>query len=107
MSNTNVVHRAVLAAESGQPGTGTLSDLFVSYPKTVLAMQDSSRLVDYRDYLTEEELSDFVLSFLEEGMIDGRLVILPVAKSTEIMYINKTAYDAFARATGARTERSW
>jgi multiple sugar transport system substrate-binding protein len=104
VSNTNVVHRAVLAAESGQPGAGTLPDLFVSYPKTVLAMQDSSRLVDYRDYLTEEELSDFVPSFLEEGMIDGRLVILPVAKSTEILYINKTAYDAFARATGARME---
>ena len=104
VSNTNVIHEAVLAAESGQPGAGKLPDLFVSYPKTVIAMQDSSILVDYRDYLTKEELSAFIPSFLAEGMIDGRQVILPVAKSTEILYINKTAYDAFAGATGAKME---
>lgn len=102
VSNTNVIHDAVLAAESGQPGAGKLPDLFVSYPKTVLAMQDPSVLVDYRDYLTEAELSSFIPSFLEEGMIDGRLVILPVAKSTEILYINQTAYDAFSKETGAK-----
>lgn len=102
VSNTNVIHDAVLAAESGQPGAGELPDLFVSYPKTVLAMEDSSILADYRDYMTDEELSSFIPSFLDEGIIDGRMVILPVAKSTEILYINQTAYDDFAEATGAQ-----
>ena len=104
VSNTNVIHDAVLAAESGQPGAGDLPDLFVSYPKTVLAMQDASILANYEDYLSEEELSSFIPSFLEEGYVDGRLVILPVAKSTEILFLNQTAYDAFSEETGARRE---
>ena len=47
-------------------------------------------------------MAEFIPSFLDEGVIDGRQVILPVAKSTEIMFINKTAYDAFSAATGVQ-----
>ena len=78
VSNTNVIHEAVLAAESGQPGAGKLPDLFVSYPKTVIAMQDSSILVDYRDYLTEEELSAFIPSFLAGYFVNNLLKIITV-----------------------------
>ena len=102
VSNTNTIHEAVLASANHQPGATELPDLFISYPKTVLAMPDSNVLVDYRDYFSEEELSAFIPSFLEEGVIDGRQVILPVAKSTEIMFVNKTAFDTFSAATGAQ-----
>lgn len=102
VSNTNTIHEAVLASANSQPGASELPDLFISYPKTVLAMPDSSVLVDYRDYFSQEELAEFIPSFLDEGVIDGRQVILPVAKSTEIMFINKTAYDAFSTATGVQ-----
>ena len=50
VSNTNTIHEAVLASANSQPGASELPDLFISYPKTVLAMPDSSVLVDYRDY---------------------------------------------------------
>lgn len=102
VSNTNTIHEAVLASANNQPGASELPDLFISYPKTVLAMPDSDILVDYRDYFTAEELDAFLPSFLEEGVIDNRQVILPVAKSTEIMFVNKTAFDAFSAATGAQ-----
>ena len=101
VSNTNSIHEAVLASANGHPGATELPDIFVSYPKTVLAMPDSGVLVDYRDYFSQEELAEFIPSFLDEGVLDGRQVILPVAKSTEIMYINKTGYDKFAAGTGA------
>lgn len=101
VSNTNTIHEAVLASANSQPGASELPDLFISYPKTVLAMPDSGVLVDFRDYFSQEELAEFIPAFLEEGVIDGRQVILPVAKSTEIMFINKTAYDEFSAATGA------
>lgn len=104
VSNTNTIHKAVLAAAHQDPGAAALPDMFVSYPKTVLAMPDDSVLVDYRDYLSEEELAQFLPSFLDEGVVNGRLVILPVAKSTEILFINKTAFDRYAAATGARME---
>lgn len=104
VSNTNTIHELVLAAANGEPGASELPDLFISYPKTVMALPDDSILVDYRDYFSEEELSAFIPGFVEEGMVDGHLVILPVAKSTEIMFINETIFDRFSQATGITME---
>ena len=104
VSNTNTIHELVLAAANGEPGAPELPDLFVSYPKTVMALPDDSILVDYRDYFSEEELSAFLPAFVEEGTVNDRLVVLPVAKSTEIMYINQTIFDRFSQATGVTIE---
>lgn len=104
VSNTNTIHELVLAAANKEPGASELPDLFISYPKTVTALQDDSILVDYRDYFSEDELSAFLPDFVEEGMVNDRLVVLPVAKSTEIMYINKTLFDRFSQATGVTME---
>ena len=104
VSNTNTIHELVLAAANGEPGAPELPDIFCSYPKTVMALPDDSILVDYQDYFNEEELSDFLPVFVEEGMVNDRLVILPVAKSTEIMFINKTIFDRFSQATGVTLE---
>ena len=101
VSNTNTIHEAVLAAVHDDPGAPELPDLFISYPKTVAALEDASILVDYYDYFSEEELAAYVPSFLEEGVSDGRLVVFPVAKSTEIFFLNKTLFDRFAAETGA------
>lgn len=102
VTNTNTIHEGVLASANREPGAAELPDMFVSYPKTVLAMPDAGILVDYRDYFSEEEFALFIPEFLQEGEIEGRQVILPVAKSTEVMFINKTAFDRFANATGAK-----
>ena len=104
VSNTNTIHEFVLAAANREPGATELPDLFISYPKTVMALPDDSILVDYKDYLSEEELSAFLPAFLEEGTVNDRLVILPVAKSTEIMFINQTIFDRFSQATGVTLE---
>ena len=104
VSNTNTIHELVLSAANEEPGTSELPDLFISYPKTVMALPDDSILVDYRDYFTEDELSAFLPAFLEEGTVHDRLVVLPVAKSTEIMFINKTIFDRFSQATGVTIE---
>ena len=46
VSNTNTIHESVLASAYGDPGAAELPDLFVSYPKTVLALPDPDILVD-------------------------------------------------------------
>lgn len=40
---------------------------------------------------------------MEEGRLEGgsSLKIFPIAKSTEALYVNKTAWDIFAQDTGA------
>lgn len=100
VSNNKTIHEFILASAYGDPGASALPDMFVAYPKTVLAMPDAGVLVDYRDALSEQSLSGFVPSFLAEGMVNGRLAVLPVAKSTEVMYINKTIFDRFSADTG-------
>lgn len=109
VSNSGSIHKSVLAAANGDPGAPSLPDMFVSYPKTVLALPDQDVLVDYRDYFTEEELSAFIPAFLQEGEIGGRLAVLPVAKSTEVLYVNKTLFDRYAAVSGATLEdlRTW
>ena len=62
-----------------------------------MALPDDSILVDYRDYFSEEELSEFLPAFVEEGTVNNRLVILPVAKSTEIMLSIKPSSTASPR----------
>ena len=72
VSNSGSIHKSVLAAANSDPGAPSLPDMFVSYPKTVLALPEQDILVDYRDYFSEEELAAFIPAFREEGMIGGR-----------------------------------
>lgn len=102
VSNSNKIHEGILAAANHEPGAPELPDIFNCYPKTISAMQNSDILVDYSDYFTKDELSEYISAFLEEGTFDDRLVIFPVAKSTELLFINKTLFDRFAKETGAK-----
>ena len=52
VTNTNTIHENVLSSAFKDPGAAELPDMFLSYPKTVLAMPDKSILVDYHDYFT-------------------------------------------------------
>ena len=42
VSNSGSIHKSVLAAANSDPGAPSLPDMFVSYPKTVLALPDLS-----------------------------------------------------------------
>ncbi len=109
ISNTNTIHEAVLSAAKGDPGASELPDMFVAYPKTVLSLPDKDILVDYHDYFDEKELKAYIPEFISEGSIDDKLLVFPVAKSTEILFINKTIFDRFSAATGADVEelKTW
>lgn len=104
VSNNKNIHKDILAASNFDPGAPALPDIFVAYPSTVMAMPDENILVDYRDYFSEEEIEKFIPSFVEDGTVNERLVCLPVAKSTELLFINKTAFDRFSAETGIEIE---
>lgn len=109
VSNTNNIHDAVLRAANKEPGASELPDLFIAYPKTVLAMPDANVLVDYHEYFTQDELREYVSEFVKEGEIEDRLLVFPIAKSTEIMFVDKTLFDRFSKETGAKLEdlKTW
>ena len=100
------LEQAVNSAIDGEVGAGDLPDIFSSYADTAYAVQQQGKLTDLKQYFTDEELSAYVDSYIEEGDFnnDGALYLLPVAKSTEIMMLNKTDWEPFAEATGVTLE---
>lgn len=60
-------------------------------------------LVDISGYLTDKEKEQYVEGYLKEGDFsdDGSIKIFPVAKSTELLFLNDTDWQKFATDTGA------
>ncbi len=93
---------AVRASINGEVGADAMPDIFSSYADTAYEVEQSGALANLSEYLSEEELSEYVDSYIEEGCIaaDGTLRIFPTAKSTEIMMLNTTDWEPFAKDTG-------
>jgi len=99
VSNSTDIHTALLAAARGEAGAGSLPDLFFCYPETARFI-GADRIVDWNDLFTTSELALYVPAFLEEGTVDGKLLVFPVAKSSEALFINATIFDRFSADTG-------
>jgi len=96
------LEEAVNSSLNGDMGAEELPDIFSSYADTAYSVQQQDRLADLTQYFSEDELSKYVDSYIQEGYIagDDALYLFPVAKSTEIMMINKTDWEPFAADTG-------
>ncbi len=94
---------AIRASINGDVGADSMPDIFSSYADTAYEIEQSGALANLSEYFDEKELEQYVDSYIEEGRIadDGTLRIFPVAKSTEIMMLNKTDWEPFAKDTGA------
>ena len=84
---------------------GTTND--VEMANIVLAYRDMvvntvklhpDRLVELGSVVPEADLAQYNQAYLNEGYIDGKLYILPVAKSTELLLMNQTRLDEFLDA---------
>ena len=61
-----------------------MPDLFSTYADTAYAIQQQGKLADLSAYFTEDELSEYVDGYIQEGFFtdNGQLYLFPVAKST-------------------------
>lgn len=110
VSNSNKIHKAILASVNGEPGAPDLPDIFNCYPKTIRVMENADELlVDFNDYFSKDEINEYVDEFIEEGTFNGKIHILPLAKSTELLFVNKTIFDRFSAETGASMDdlKTW
>lgn len=100
------LEKAITNAVNGVVGAEALPDIFSSYADTAYSAQQKEKLIDLTAYFSEEELAQYVDSYIEEGYFnnDGALYLFPVAKSTEIMMLNTTDWEPFAEATGSTLE---
>ncbi|MEL7661032.1 extracellular solute-binding protein [Acetobacterium wieringae] len=95
------LEKAVTDAANGVINAEAMPDLFSCYPDKALEIDALGKLCDLNDYFTEAEKGLYVEEFLNSGQFDGeRLLILPIVKSTELLYVNKTAWNEFAAESG-------
>ena len=101
------LEKAITDAADGLVGADEMPDIFSSYADVAYTIEKKSGLADLSRYFTEEELSEYVDSYIQEGYFEGdkALYLFPVAKSTEIMMINKTDWEPFASATGVTLDQ--
>jgi multiple sugar transport system substrate-binding protein len=95
---------SVLASARKQVGADKLPNIFSAYEDTAFAVDQLGLVADLAPYFTADELALYRDEYLSEGGFsgDGCLKIFPVAKSTEVLVLNQTDWDIFAKATGAQ-----
>lgn len=94
---------SVLDAANEKVGSEDMPNIFAAYSDTAYEIDKLGKVVSLNELFTEEELEEYVAGYLEEGYFRGDdLKIFPIAKSTEIFMLDKTDWDKFAKATGAK-----
>ncbi|MEG1072617.1 MAG: extracellular solute-binding protein [Oscillospiraceae bacterium] len=92
----------VTDAVNGKVGAEDAPDIFAAYADTAYEIHEKGLAVNLADYLTEEEQQAYVPAYLDEGRFGAEgFRIFPVAKSGELLSLNKTSWDQFSAATGA------
>ena len=103
VTSSSAIDKALYSSANGEPGAENMPDLFTAYPR-VAEIVGKEKLLHWNDYFTEKELSVFKKDFLSEGYFDDSLLMLPIAKSTEAFYLNKTLFDRFSKDSGVSTD---
>lgn len=93
---------AVFEAANQTIGAAPMPDVFASYADNAFRVHEMIGLVSLDTYFSEAELDAYRDEFLEEGrfITDDKFYIVPVAKSSENLYVNKNHWEAFAEESG-------
>lgn len=74
--------------------------MFLAYADKILELQDLGVISDMNEFFSEEDKEFLIEDFMISGLINDEQVMLPVVKSTEVMYINDTLWQEFATEAG-------
>ncbi len=103
VTDSSSIDGSLASAVNDEPGAAPLPDLFVAYPR-VAELFEEGTLLDFSSYFTQQELEAYRAEFLAESYFDGQLQMLPVGKSSELIFLNKTLFDRFTAETGIGLE---
>lgn len=99
MSSTAQIGEKLLTAQKGDVGSMKMPDLFFCHNNNAAEL-GADNLLNWQDIFTDEELDDYVPEFMEDGMVDGKLSVFPISKSTHLLFIAGTQFERFSNATG-------
>ncbi len=101
-SGVNELADEVLRSAAQEIGAQPMPHIFASYSDNAVVLDSMGLLADMAPHFTEEELSAYRSEFLQEGYLTGseELKVIPIAKSSEMLYVNSTDFNEFIAATG-------
>lgn len=104
--NINDLQKTILDSINKKVGAKEIPNIVTVYPDIARPLDELGLIVDLTQYIKNKEIEKYVDSYIEEGYLgkDQQFKILPIAKATEIMMVNKTDWDKFVSATGAKEE---
>lgn len=89
------LEKAVTNSASGAVNSDPMPNIFSTYIDKAIELSNMNKIVNLDDYYTKEEKAKFVQHFVDSGTYDKRFMVLPIAKSCEVFYLNKTKWDEF------------
>ncbi|MEG1742219.1 MAG: extracellular solute-binding protein [Acetivibrio sp.] len=102
---------ALDAAANKKVGAEEMPNIFESYLDTAVELDKMNILADLDPYVTKEEKEQYMDFYIEEGTFgsQNQWKLFPIAKSTEVLALNKTDFDKFAQAEKVSTEelKTW
>lgn len=103
MSSTAHIGEKLLNAQADNAGAEEMPDLFFCHNNNAEEL-GADKLLDWKEYFSEEELKDYIPEFLKDGIVDGKLSVFPVSKSTHMLFLSGTQFDRFFKDTGVTYE---
>lgn len=96
MSNATEIGQKLLDAQANKPGALEMPDLFFCHVNNAKDL-GIENLLNWNDRFSKKELNAFVNDFITDGTTEGSLAVLPVSKSTHLLFVAGGVFDTFAQ----------
>lgn len=103
MGSVDSLSEKVRTSANGNTGAEKMPNIFGSYSDIAFIVDRLGLAADISQYMTQAEMEEYVQSFIDEGRLPGnkeQLKIFPIAKSSEIIMVDKTLWEEFKAASG-------
>ncbi len=99
--SVNELGDSVIDAANKKVGAKKVPHIFAAYADTAFQIDKLGLVENIKPYFSDKELDEYIPGYLSEGHFNSEeeLKIFPIAKSTEVMMVNKTDFDKFSKAT--------
>lgn len=98
VTNASKIGQELEASLAKEPGADPMPDLYTGHIHNAKQVGLENSVV-WDDVFTKKEINNFVDEFLDAGMLEDKLVDLPLSKSTIVFFMNGTQFKKFSNDT--------
>ncbi len=106
--SVDAINDNLISASRGDAGAQPMPDIFITYKGIGRKVNENYKLINFDDYYTVDEINAYVDDFINVGYIKEdnkkKLIMFPIAKSSDILLINDTEFSKFMKATDVTYE---